>query len=362
VSKIIQSQKLYNQKLTSVLEHAGRWLLSSGIQEPSGGVARYYRSDLGKNAPVSTEITGYAVSAFLFLHSATGEECYLNAGVRAANYLTDVAWDSAGSTFPFEPGSNRAYFFDIGIIVRGLLAAWRATGNQRFRERARDGALSLAFDFMGDGEFHPVIALPEKQPLDYEPRWSRMPGCYQLKAALAWREISDTCKEEHAARLFESALVSALKTHDSFLPGESDPEKVMDRLHAYCYFLEALLWVADRDSVRSALAPSVAKTAALLREIAPRFERSDVSAQLLRVRLIAHHLGALPLDERSACEEADRAASFQIPEVGGFWFGRRGGEITPFVNPVSTSFAMQALALWQDHRAGRWNFQLPQLI
>jgi hypothetical protein len=32
------------------------------------------------------------------------------------------------------------------------------------------------------------------------------------------------------------------------------------------------------------------------------------------------------------------------------------------VNPVSTSFAMQALALWQDHRAGRWNFQLPQLI
>jgi hypothetical protein len=358
---------LYNRNLTLFLEQAGRWFLSSGIQEANGGVARYYRADLAKNAPISAEITGYAVSTLVYLHGLTGDRRYLDAAIRAADYLAGVAWSAASSTFPFEPESDRAYFFDVGISVRGLLAAWRATGDDRYRTRARDGALSLAFDFLGDREFYPVIGLPEKQPLEYEPRWSRMPGCYQLKAALAWREIADTYNDEHAAGLFERALTAALQTHDSFLPGESDPEKVMDRLHAYCYFLEALLWVSDREEVRRSLAAGVANTGALLREISPGFERSDVDAQLLRVRLAAHHLGALELDEKAACEEVDRTVSFQIrggqtAESGGFWFGRRKGRIAPFANPVSTGFAMQALALWQDHREGRWSFQLPQLI
>jgi hypothetical protein len=29
---------------------------------------------------------------------------------------------------------------------------------------------------------------------------------------------------------------------------------------------------------------------------------------------------------------------------------------------VSTAFGAQALALWQDHQAGRWSFELSQLI
>ncbi len=53
----------------------------------------------------------------------------------------------------------------------------------------------------------------------------------------------------------------------------------------------------------------------LLREIGPSFERSDVNAQLLRVRLIAHHLGMVALDENAAREEASHAASFQALDV-----------------------------------------------
>lgn len=154
-------------------------------------MARFYRSDSGHNAAVSNEITGYAVSALVYLHSLTGEAQYLDAASRAARYLCSHAWDQASSTFPFEPGSDRAYFFDTGIIVRGLAAGWRATGDDEFLTRVREGALSMAFDFLGDGMFHPIISLPEKQPLAHEPRWSRNPGCYQLKSALAWREAAE---------------------------------------------------------------------------------------------------------------------------------------------------------------------------
>ncbi len=351
-------KRLYNLRLTSFLEQAGSWFLHSGIQQPTGGVARYYRSDVGENAPVSTEITGYAVSTLAYLHSLDPQPEYRDAAKLSAGYLATRAWDTFSNTFPFEPGSPHAYFFDIGIIVRGLMQAWRCTGEEEFRVRARDAALSLAFDFLGDGVFHPIVLLPEKQPLDYESRWSRSPGCYQLKSALAWREVDD----EHASQLFERVLAYSLATHETFLPGDQTPgDQTMDRLHAYCYFLEALLVVGDREPVRAALRQGIHRVSGLLREIAPEFERSDVCAQLLRVRLIAHHLGIVALDERAACEEADRAASYQ-DQSGGFWFGQKGAKILPFLNPVSTAFCLQALALWRQHQAGTWSFQLRELI
>jgi len=338
--------------------------LHSGIQERDGGVARFYRSDSGANAPVSTEITGYAASTLVYLHARTGKQEYLDASVRTGRYLANQAWEAAASTFPFEPGADRAYFFDIGIIVRGLLAVWRATGEEEFRTRAQEATLSLAFDFLGDGVFHPVISLPDKQPLPPEPqqapRWSRKPGCYQLKSALAWREIGDP----HARQLFDSAVSVALASHETFLEEEKDREKIMDRLHAYCYFLEALLYTSERHVLDS----GINRVAQLLREIQPVFERSDVNAQLLRVRLIAHHLGIVTLDENAAQEEAARTASFQAVDAvdvrlrGGFWFGRKGEQTLPFSNPVSTAFCLQALALWDDHQTGRWSFELPQLI
>jgi len=355
-----------------MFQRARTWLLRSGIQQPGGGVARYYRVDTETYQPVSAEITGYFASTLLYLSrldpSRTTSNETREAGLAAARYLTRTAWSPENSTIPFEPDSGFAYFFDIGIIVRGLLAAWRTTTEPEFGNCAKDSALSLAFDFLGDGAFHPIISLPEKQPLPYDAqRWSRSPGCYQLKSALAWHDIGKEFDDEHAARMFESALAIALATHDGFLPGADDPEKVMDRLHAYCYFLEALLSVADRPECAKALEEGIELVAGYLRDISPRFERSDVCAQLLRVRLIAHRNWGLPLDHEAADDEARRAMAYQVtspdPRIeGGFWFGTKSGEMLPFVNPVSTVFCVQALALWQDHCSNRWAFQLHDLI
>lgn len=348
--------------IADTLERAGRWFLESGIQEPSGGVARYHRLGQG-NLPVSSEITGYAAGFLAFLYQRTGQARYLDAAVRAARFLTREGWDATSHTFPFEPGSDRAYFFDLGIIARGLMAVWRATGDEEFRDRARDAALSLGFDFLGDGVFYPVISVPLKEPLPEEPRWSRQPGCFQLKSALIWLDMED----EHAARMFDVALAMALATHESFLAKETERERVMDRLHAYCYFLEALVAAGAHPEAREPLRTGICEAGRLLREIAPEFARSDVYAQLLRVRLMAHHSGLAALDEAAADEEAARVAEFQVADgdphaAGGFEFGRKAGAPLPFANPVSTAFCTQALALWDDHRGGRWNFDLKQLV
>src|SRR5271165_3508875 len=119
------------------MARAGSWFLHSGIQEPSGGVARFYFAEFHKSNPVSTEITGYAASALVFLYETTGEERYLESARRMVNFLCEHAWDARLQTFPFEhPYSSTAYFFDCGIIVRGLLAVWKVTREYRLLEVA----------------------------------------------------------------------------------------------------------------------------------------------------------------------------------------------------------------------------------
>lgn len=344
-----------------MLKRAGAWFLHSGIQEPHGGVARYHFITEQRNARISTEITGYAVSVFLELHDRTGNGEYLAAARRAGDFLCS-AWDARRSAMPFEWSSNGSapqlsYFFDNGIIARGLLRLSRATGDERYRRTAELCADSMLRDFLNSHDIHPILVLPSKQPLERDGRWSRSGGCYQLKSALAWLELAELSGDKQLARAFGKALDFALSTHDTFLDAAGDDHARMDRLHAYCYFLEALLAMPDTHRMREALRRGIARTAAELRRIRPLFERSDVNAQLLRVRLWADAAGVAPLDEAAAAEEASRAASYQMasdnPRIdGGFNFGSHDGVLSNYANPVSTAFCLQALAMWDEHASG----------
>jgi hypothetical protein len=342
---------------SSVIGLAGRWFLESGIQESSGGVARYYRSDTGRNNPVSTEITGYTASVLVYLSSVTGNPAYLDAARRAGRFLTRTAWDPALAAFPFEHPAELAYFFDSGIIVRGLLSLWRATGDSEFLDTARTAGFAMARDFGTGSEVPPILSLPRKLPIPRAGGWSRNPGCYQLKSALAWYELFLETGDESFHRLYHGLLEYALRSHAGFLPGDGNRERVMDRLHAYSYFLEGLLPSAGQPECAQALAEGIDRTSRYLRDIAPVLERSDVYAQLLRARLLADQCGAVPLDRTAAGQEAAAIVEFQMgsadPRIhGGFCFGRKPEGLLPFVNPVSTAFCVQALDMWQQYQTG----------
>jgi uncharacterized protein YyaL (SSP411 family) len=326
--------------LSSQLRAAGHWLARSGIQLPSGGVARYFRADLGLNRAVSTEITGYAVSALNYAHCATQDPEFLLAANRAAHFLTRVAWDARRATLPFEiEPAEFTYFFDCGIVARGLIALWRVTGECELIDAAQAIGHSMARDFAReDGSFWPVLGLPEKTPIPLDPaRWSRMPGCYQLKSAVAWRELAAITGDIAWSELYESALEAAIRSGEDYLEEQTNAHKAMDRLHPYLYFLEALLAHPERAETvrRGALRVSEAFDA-----LAPGFERADVAAQLLRVQCAA---GA---PEQDCARTAARVREFQRPD-GGYYFGRKAGAWIPHVSPVPTVFAMQALE-WRE--------------
>jgi hypothetical protein len=342
---------------------AGAWFLNSGIQEATGGVARYYRSDIRENARVSTEITGYAINTLIHFYGRTGEPAFREAAQRAGNFLTQIAWSPRLATFPFEHSANGdapqplAYFFDCGIIARGLIMLSEATGKPEYLAIAAKAGRSMASDFYRSGVLHPVIDLPGKAPLPLTSQWSRRPGCYQLKSAAAWHRLAQATGDTQFAGWYESAVVQAIASKDSFLPGET-PEKTMDRLHAYCYFLEGLLPLAGRSDCAGALVEGIDRISNYLRSIRPLFERSDVYAQLLRIRLFSNEFAGIPLNRAAAHDEVARMAEFQLDDddrriKGGFSFGRRGSKLLPYVNPVSTAFCAQALDMWNDFESGR---------
>ncbi len=342
------------------LERAGSWFLHSGIQEPSGGFARFYRSEIAKNLPVSTEISGYAAHALVFLYRTTNKAEYLDAANRTARFLTDQAWDETLQLFPYEHPSpspqsaHLAYFFDSGIIIRALLALWHETHDDRLIEVATKAAHGMSA-FWSGSDYHPILALPGKTPLPRTAQWSTTPGCYQAKSALAWWELAAINGDQKLRLDYLDLIDTGLRTCRSFLAGADERLKIMDRLHAYSYFLEALSPLLDRPDCVSTYSEVMNEASHYLRELAPQFCRSDVYAQLLRARVRASHV--IPIDSLSAREEAAALAGFQVESAdprfnGGFVFGQRGGVLSPHVNPVSSTFAIQALEMWRAAQGG----------
>ena len=324
-------------------------------------MARFYRAETGKNKPISTEITGYSASALVYLFQVTGDEEYLDRARKTANFLTDVAWNEELRTFPFEHPSpsieseHRAYFFDCGIIIRGLLAVWRQTGDEKLLDVAKAAARSMMTDFRAGAEYHPILELPAKEPLGRTGQWSRAPGCYQLKAALAWWDLADATGDQMFRDAYLDMLNIALATHSGYLPGSTDAHIAMDRLHPYLYFLEGLLPVLDRAECAKAFSEGIQTVSQLLRQIAPQFVRSDVYAQLLRARI--YGAAKIGIDTGAAEDELCALLGFQAESSdrridGGFLFGRRDGAMSPHVNPVSTVFGLQAIAMWREFQSG----------
>ncbi|MGJ5816813.1 hypothetical protein [Paludibaculum fermentans] len=350
------------RSLSPVLSRAGQWHLLSGIQEAEGGVARYHYISENRNARVSTEITGYTVSALLELYDRSCEDSYLEAAARGGDLLVK-AWDGRSSAMPFEWSASgvlpehHSYFFDNGIIARALLRLWRATGSQQYLDMAVCCGESMSRDFVNRHDIHPILTLPGKCPVARDARWSRSSDCYQLKSALAWLDLYEVTGNESFRSEFEWTLERALQTHGEFFDHEPQNHRIMDRLHAYGYFLEAILAVSERPEVRQALEEGIEREAAHLRAVRHEFERSDANAQLLRVRLWADAQGAVALNQEAAAQEARWAAAYQMesedPRLdGGFNFGRREGVLSNYSNPVSTAFCLQALALWDDYQQG----------
>jgi hypothetical protein len=360
--------------MNSCIYSGFRWLLTSGVQDESGGVARDYLVDEHSYGSLATAATGFYISAMLKANESSEPEPIEHAK-RAGRFLVERAFDSNLELFLVEVGPEgseprlEARFLDCCIAARALLHLWQATGEHVFLDHAERCGVALRTRMSRvDGSFFPLLDLQNDQPSAGTGSWAVKAEVYQLKSALAFLELSDATGNREFNTSTEKMLSWCLKTYEGFVRPDDDPEKVVDQLHAYCYFLEGLLPIASEDMKASnALQRGVLEVENRMREIAGGYQRCDVVAQLLRLRLYADRIGIMELDAGEAEKEALLIEQFQHqstdPKVdGGFAFARRNGQAMPQVNPATTAVALQALAMWEQAEDGAFREPWQTLI
>lgn len=345
--------------------HAGlRWLAISGIQDQSGGVSEGFREETGEYAPISTTATGYYIAAQLWSQRFSRGALPATAS-RAGGFLLERAFDMSAEMFPLHLGDNDeeqarlAYFFDCTVVVRSLVQLWDSTKDTAFLDCAERCGLALHSRMPTvDGAFFPIYDLKTDRAYADTGSWRVEMDVPQLKGGLALLELYKATGRGEFEHDAEALRKWCLQRHESFLPGEVDDAKIIERLHAYCLFLEGLLpgVALDAESGR-VLQFGILRVENFLDEFGAELQRCDVIAQILRLRLYADKLGLMELDYKRAEEEATAIIEFQTQSVdpktdGAFTLFRGTAQSRPQLDLTATVFALQALEMWDQAEEG----------
>lgn len=345
--------------------HAGlRWLSISGIQHESGGVSGFFNTDTRGYLPVSTPATAHYVDSQLWSRRFTRGVLPAPA-VRAGQFLVEHVFDSARELFAAAPKGTEdesvglAYFVDCGVALRSLVHLSDATNDQGYLEYAERCGLAMHSRMNTvDGAFFPLYDLEADRAYEELGEWSGEMAVPQLKAGLAFLELYKATGRGEFEHDAEALRKWCLKRHESFLGGEVDDVKVVEQLHGYCDFLDGLLpgVALDTDSAR-VLQFGLLRVENLLDDIGDEYQRCDVMAQLLRLRMYADKLGVMELEYTRAEKEAATIAEFQVQSTdprtdGGFVHARKRGQNLPQLDPTATALALQALEMWDQTEEG----------
>jgi uncharacterized protein YyaL (SSP411 family) len=124
--------------LTTHIEETVRWILVARDHTADGGISARYDLLRGRWAPSYPETSGYTVETLLACASAFRRPDLREAGLGVADYLLQVrmAEGAVGHWNKRERQLATPVVFDTGQIIFGWLAAWRETGESAYLEAA----------------------------------------------------------------------------------------------------------------------------------------------------------------------------------------------------------------------------------
>ncbi len=357
------------------------WLLESGIQDTSensqarGGVNAWFDLRSQSYLFFYSEITGYAVNAFLFYYSVTGEVSYLDAAIQAADWLLKTQYPENGliRTRVNRTVYHGSYFdswiftFDQWVVIYGLSNLSQAAGKPVYLEAAqRMARFLIKHTVREDGLFYPIFDVENKKPLAPGDKWSRQSGSFHAKALLALSKLQGLSRDDvyhpYAQRLAERVL--SLQQGNGRFITQDDEEST--HLHPHLYSLEGLLslWLSEKDEkcllavekglkwvlnhqLENGVLYSSFKNGSFL-----PYVRADILAQSLRLGTILLQQGLLKESRFQLERLREKLLSYQIlagSQKGGFLYGQeQDGIIHYHVNAWVTMFAAQALWLYDS--------------
>lgn len=386
----------------SPVDRAVSWLLGSGIQHLKGqekfrgGVAAWYELDERRYPFLYSEITGYALTAFLFLHRLKPRKELIRGASLAARWLLRHAFNKDGGVktrlylakdyvspnYSFDQG--RVYAFDAAMVGYGLLQFFKVSGEEAYRK-----AFERSLEFLvcrmrkKDGTFYPYFDPRSGRCGEDFEKWSDQGGSFHAKLALFLIDAYRLTKEEAYRRYALQLLDAARKTQmrdGRFITGKKDGST---HLHPHAYTLEGLLYggvhLGRKEYVDAALrglewtfggvSADGSVSSLYGGGTFSHHERSDIVAQVLRIASILYALRPRELQSRLLILERikNHLLLFQYHgdtnQTGGFLYGSAtDGLLRAHLNSWATMFAVQGLWMHEEFVVRRKPLQLNCLI
>ena len=360
-----------------------RWLISSGIQHLhensrfNGGVAAWYDLSQKTYPYLYSEITGYAISMFVFLNRITGDGRYLHhaklasdwilrqaiyrgGGIRTRLYLNEMP---ESHVYDFESG--RIFTFDSSIVGYGLLQLYKKS-KQVPLLAAADQIANFMTTYLkkSDGTFYPYYDLQKQMPGESLDKWSDQFSGFHAKLALFFIDFYQVTGKASFKLLAEDLLALLAKEQlDSgrFITHRNDQST---HHHPHSYALEGFLYAGIKlkrkdylEVVQKGLEwllrgiQSDGSVATLYRheQFLPE-ERLDIVAQALRLSATLYGLkvihGRQWLVAMGILKE--RLLQYQhkdkSDQAGGFYFSAQSEHLNAWVS----MFAIQAIWMYDS--------------
>ena len=379
--KNLENIDIVIKRSKDVLHCNVEWLLNSGINIKNGGDKGALYGWKYLNPPsypfVYSEITGYAISCFLWIHSHFGRSDALNAAKVAAEWITKnmnsefllVAGYRKQKNF-VEKGdlSSQIYLFDNAMIFAGLLNLYKINREKSLLRLACKMADSLINYFFNGSLIS--LALVDKlyRPRESaEKKWSASPGPYLSKLSIAFLELYKETNDVRYAKISNSVCDLSISLQRPDGRFETTPHSEITFLHPHLYACEGLIYSSIFQSEKRYLESGIKGIRWAAKQVnskggLPRdnskgsVEQSDAMCQLLRL-LILCQSDLLELLGESLFESTidllhKRILDFCIMSSD----INRGGVRYQIGLESACSwcamFCMQALELWQENTRG----------
>lgn len=357
---------------------ARRWILESGIQAPKGmidmngqdmfGAFRsWYDLDKQEFSYIYTEISGYALTALLYLFEKNNIGAYLERAKMAGDWLLGTqaetgAFKTAYYTFEDSVKKPEAFVsFDIGMVCNGLANLYRGTNEEKYLFGARRAGDWLVAQQREDGSLPAQVNINDSSVKDASDTWSTQSGSYHGKAAIGLLNLFDIIKNEKYLNSAKALLEYALgyqRENGQFL---TYGKLMGTHLHPHTYTAEGLyvagIYLNDKIYLEASKRAVEWSIGVVKDALAPRFvhndeynynERVDVLAQVLRLAILFNldsAKGKLMLEKIISYQYSGKVAG----QNGGFLFGKSSiGEKINHVNSWVTMFALQAMMIFRE--------------
>lgn len=355
------------------------WFLDSGVQNKKhtldsegndlgGSFNAWYDLEKEQFSYAYSEITGYALTTFLYLYEVTSDNVFLERAIIIGDWLLKnqnsngaflTAYYHVKKNGPVKP--EEFHSFDIGMIANGLANLYRNSKDENYLVAAKKAADWLIYFQDKNGSIAAQVGKIDGLIKDNNKTWSTQAGPYHAKLAIGFLNIYDLTTEEKykeaAEKLCNYALTKQKEDGQFLTYGDLNGTN----LHPHAYSAEGLyvagMFLSNKKYLAAAHKATEWSLLYTKDGITPRHkheevfnynERVDILSQISRLAIL------LEISDKKIVEILSVIKKYQYfgqnkSQVGGFLFGKMSNGVeAKHVNSWVSMFALQALILEEE--------------